>query len=253
MKKLILCLIIVLAAFTAFGCGDDEQKDEEQAQKQEQQEQDEPIAGGWEINTEYGKASFPDDAKTAFDKFTKVINDELVPVAYIGFKEDKEDNEKTYEFMTYNKTDKALQAVSVEINANGNPDIGDMQSFDLTKYTEGDGAQTSTKEADDFAIPDDYAGSAIPKDVQSVFLSSAKTLDGNALTALACLGSQVVNGTNYAMLCVGETVTAEPVKNVQLAVVNKDSGGKCSVVNINTIDLEDILQDDDDNDDDDED
>ena len=109
------------------------------------------------------------------------------------------------------------------------------------------------KEADDFAIPDDYAGSAIPKDVQSVFLSSAKTLDGNALTALACLGSQVVNGTNYAMLCVGETVTAEPVKNIQLAVVNKDSGGKCSVVNINTIDLEDILQDDDDNDDDDED
>ena len=44
MKKLILCLIIVLAAFTAFGCGDDEQKDEEQAQKQDVEEGHKSVA-----------------------------------------------------------------------------------------------------------------------------------------------------------------------------------------------------------------
>ena len=51
------------------------------------------------------------------------------------------------------------------------------------------------------------------------------------------------------MLCVGETVTEQPVKNVQLVVVNQDSSGKCSVVNINTLDLEMILEDDNDDDD----
>ena len=69
------------------------------------------------------------------------------------------------------------------------------------------------------------------------------------MNAIAYLGSQVVNGSNYAMLCVGETVTEQPVKNVQLVVVNQDSSGKCSVVNINTLDLEMILEDDNDDDD----
>ncbi|MEE1169767.1 MAG: hypothetical protein UHP11_03575 [Anaerovoracaceae bacterium] len=247
MKKLIFCLVIVLTAFAAFGCGDDDQKDDQKDQSQ--QEQEGTVTGGWEVNTDYGKSNFPDDAADAFSKFVDEINDELTPVAYIGFEEDKEDGDKTYEYIAYSKTDKELQAVSVEINKYGKPDIGDIQSFDITKYTEGDGADQSVSDNDGFVIPDDYAGSSIPKDVQKVFLSSAKTLDGNALNAIAYLGSQVVNGSNYAMLCVGETVTEQPVKNVQLVVVNQDSSGKCSVVNINTLDLEMILEDDNDDDD----
>lgn len=243
MKKLILCLIIVLAAFTAFGCGDDDQKDEEKAEKQQTEEQK---AGGWEVNTEFGKVSFPKAAAEAFNKYLDKIEDKLVPVAYIGFREDEEDGAKAYEYIAYNKTAKKVQAVSVELNAKGEPEIGNLQDFNFTDYTQGDGVPASATDEDGFAVPDDYAGSEIPKDVQSVFLSSSKTLDGNALTAIAYFGSQVVNGTNYALLCVGETVTAEPVKNIQLVVVNQDSSGKCSIVNINTIDLEAILQSDED-------
>lgn len=242
MKKLILCLIIVLAAFAAFGCGDD-QNEEKQAQKEQAEEQK---AGGWEVNTEFEKASFPKAAAEAFSKYSDKIEDELVPVAYIGFREDEEDGAKAYEYIAYNKTLKKVQAVSVDTNAKGEPQIGNLQDFDFTEYTQGEGVPASATDEDGFSVPDDYAGTKIPKDIQSVFLSSAKTLDGNALTAIAYFGSQVVNGTNYALLCVGETVTADPVKNIQVVVVNRDSGGKCSVVNINTLDLESILQSDED-------
>ena len=96
-----------------------------------QQEQEGTVTGGWEVNTDYGKSNFPDDAADAFSKFVDEINDELTPVAYIGFEEDKEDGDKTYEYIAYSKTDKELQAVSVEINKYGKPDIGDIQSFDI--------------------------------------------------------------------------------------------------------------------------
>lgn len=241
MKKVLLCMVIVLAAFAAFGCGSDNNS--------EQQEK----AADWKINTDYSDNYFPKDAKEAFGKFKDEINDELVPVAYFGYKEDKEDQEKTYGYLAYNKTDKELQTISIEINKYDKADVGDMLTFDITKYVKGDGASKSVSERDGFVLPEECGGTVMPEEVQNIFMSSAKTLDGMAMTGLAYLGSQEENGMNYAVLGVSETISDDPVKNVVIAVVNKNKKEKCSFVNINTLDLEEMFDGDDDGNDDEDD
>ena len=48
------------------------------------------------------------------------------------------------------------------------------------------------------------------------------------------------NGTNYAYLAAGQTVTAEPVNGWYVVVVNQNSAGEISLVNIKEIDVADV-------------
>ena len=123
----------------------------------------------------------------------------------------------------------------------------------ITKYVKGDGASKSVSERDGFVLPEECGGTVMPEEVQNIFMSSAKTLDGMAMTGLAYLGSQEENGMNYAVLGVSETISDDPVKNVVIAVVNKNKKEKCSFVNINTLDLEEMFDGDDDGNDDEDD
>lgn len=72
------------------------------------------------------------------------------------------------------------------------------------------------------------------------FEKALEGLTGVGYTPVTVLATQVVNGTNYAYLATGTTVTAQPVDGWYVVVVNENSAGEISLVNIKQIDVADI-------------
>lgn len=72
------------------------------------------------------------------------------------------------------------------------------------------------------------------------FETALEGLLGVNYTPVTVLATQVVNGTNYAYLAAGQTVTAEPVNGWYVVVVNQNSAGEISLVNIKEIDVADV-------------
>lgn len=72
------------------------------------------------------------------------------------------------------------------------------------------------------------------------FEKALEGLTGVGYTPVTILATQVVNGTNYAYLAVGQTVTAEPVSGWYVVNVNENSAGEISLVSINQIDVAEI-------------
>ena len=83
---------------------------------------------------------------------------------------------------------------------------------------------------------------ALPEDVQAAFDKATETFTGSELKPVAYVASQVVAGTNYAVLVEGELASQEPVSNIQVAVIYEDLDGNVELTNICTLDPADFNQ-----------
>ena len=90
-----------------------------------------------------------------------------------------------------------------------------------------------------WTVNEDYNNMMAEED-QTRFASAMEGLVGVGYTPIQVIATQVVNGTNYAYLASGTTVTAEPVTGYYIVNVNQSSSGEISVVNIAEIDIADV-------------
>lgn len=67
------------------------------------------------------------------------------------------------------------------------------------------------------------------------FMSALSSQIGVTYEILLYLGYQLVNGTNYALLCKETTVTNPPTTRLVVAVINRDLNGVCTVVSVNPV------------------
>lgn len=78
---------------------------------------------------------------------------------------------------------------------------------------------------------------AVPADAKEAFDSAIQGYTGMNLEPKALLATQVVSGTNYAFLCLGERVVQNPVKGWYVVVVYKDLQGKAKISSVEDFDL----------------
>ncbi|MCQ2421332.1 MAG: hypothetical protein MJ118_09365, partial [Clostridia bacterium] len=72
----------------------------------------------------------------------------------------------------------------------------------------------------------------LPEGAKAAFEKAMEGLLGVGYTPLACMGSQVVAGANYAILCTAKTVTAEPAAALAVVVVNAPVSGDAQILRI---------------------
>ena len=75
------------------------------------------------------------------------------------------------------------------------------------------------------------------EEAQAAFDKATAEFDGNDLEPMALLATQVVAGTNYAILCHSELVTAEPVESIQVVIVYEDLEGNATISGISNLDI----------------
>lgn len=225
--SIILALCMCLSVFALTACG----KNNEPVPPSGE------VVGGWTVNTEFVEADIPEEAKAAFDKaiegYTGVG---LVPVAYLGSQVVAGVN---YSFLCTStailaKPVVSLSVVTVFSALDGSAKITDVVKLDISKFnTDAEDAQFDPSGILGGRYVAEASGTALPENAQTAFDKAAAGLMGVNYTPLALMGTQVVAGTNYAILCRASTVTAEPAYALAVMIVYADLQGNAEAIHIN--------------------
>lgn len=108
-------------------------------------------------------------------------------------------------------------------------ELADIHTLDNVDTTQAVGAWEIKAPAEGAKLSDERAEQAFEK--------AAAEYVGVGLTPIALLGTQVVAGTNYKILCYGQTVTAEPVSALYVVDIYEDLEGNAEITSVEVFDL----------------
>ena len=238
MKKVIAILLIIsvvcaLAACTAKPV-DTQPVDTQPVDTEPTEPIDEPLAGGWTVGSEFGEAQIPADAQEAFDAamdgFTGVG---YTPVAYLGSQVVAGINYaflcKAVTMTAEPKTD--LAVVTVYRDTENVSTIKEIKSLEISEYAGKD-------EAVDYApettvggwTVTEAVGGALPENAQKALETALDGFEGVGYTPLACLGTQVVAGTNFAILCKSVSTAENSATRLTVVTVYADLTGGAQIL-----------------------
>ena len=80
----------------------------------------------------------------------------------------------------------------------------------------------------------------LPEEVSEAFDDALEGYTGVGFKPVAYLGSQVVAGLNYAVLCQGTTVTADPDTSLKVVIIYKDLEGNSQINRVNDFNITDF-------------
>ena len=199
-----------------------------------------PLAGAYALYTDNKAVDLPADVQNAFDTATASVDDEIVPIAYIGSQVVAGTNHALLCYVTPSgESEPTLKVLIIYADLQGNAEISYMNDFVITDYTE-DSADTPETLMGGWNVPDVVTVEPMPDEAQTAFDKASTALDGNDLDAMALLGTQIVAGTNYAVLCRSTLTTAEPVESIQVAVIYADLEGNAEITSLCYVDIADF-------------
>ena len=201
------------------------------------------IVGGWTVNGDLTEAGITDEEKEIFEKALEgLVGASYVPVAVLAKQLVSGTN---YLFLaaetlvTADPVDKTA-CVTVYQDLEGNITLLGIENVDITDFTDEEDEDDDLLGA--WSINEALTAAELPAEVQEAFDAAMETLLGVDYTPVAYLGSQVVAGKNYAILCKAVTVTAEPVTSLKVVIVFDGVNGQREVRQVSNFELEDYVE-----------
>ncbi len=247
MKKILVFIIAAVLILSFAACagnvvnnsvGDD--VDDTADDTVDDAEADGGLMGGWTVNDDKTAAHLPSDVQDAFDKATQnFVGSDLIPLAYIGSQVVAGMN---YSILCKGVTVTAnpvtsLKVVTIYKDLEGNAEIKNIADFHIDDYTDREGIDEDAEMlAGGWAVPEEYSVINLPADVAKAFDTALEGFVGNNIEPMAYLGSQIVAGTNYAVLCHSALVTADSISSIQVVIIYADLQGGAEIINISTVD-----------------
>lgn len=194
------------------------------------------LCGGFSFDAAYGNVTA--DEKAIFEKATAGMEGAaLEPLSVIGTQVVAGTN---YAFLCKSVSDTAgatstLAVVIVYADLGGNASVTSSSDFDVTGVFNAQAQASETLNGGWYTEVSEAV--TLPDNVQKAFDKALEEYVGVSLMPMAYLGSQVVAGTNYLILCNMTTVTAEPVSAPALVKIYEDLEGNASVEEIAAIDV----------------
>lgn len=183
-----------------------------------------PITGGWTIPDEPEQAVLSEEQATAFELATaELTGASYTPLACIGSQVVAGRN---YAYLckstlVTNPPVSSLSVVKIYLDLEGNASILNVTDINVEDYTENSDIDFSADNLAGGWMPTTEAGK-LPEEVQAAFDKATEELTGVGYTPLCLMGSQVVAGSNYAILCTATQVTAEPASALAVVTVYAD-------------------------------
>ncbi len=251
MKKFKLGMALVLTASMLLlsACGD--KKDSTSAETEatttakteaatEEGPGKEVMVGGWSVNDSIIKAVLTDESKKAFDAAMESYNGiAMEPAALLATQVVAGTN---YTFIAKAKEipENALSGwyfVVVYQDPQGASSVTSAKEISITEPKTTQDAKASGELSGGIEVVDVKETGTLPEDVSGYFAKAAEKNMGLELTPVALLGSQVVAGKNYKILCQGATVTAEPVKSLYFVTLYVDPQHEAEFSSIDAVDI----------------
>lgn len=164
--------------------------------------------GAWDVNVSLGK--MPQRVATAMGKLSEnLIGAEYTPIAYLGSQQVNGVNHAVLaeQLVVTGKDTKNI----VVLIFNEKPNDIDLTLVNIERVVEAGG------EFGGIAVD---VKTDIPEDAMNAFSSALEGRLGVKVSPFALLGTQVVKGTNYVFAAEVTPIVKDPVKSVELVIVN---------------------------------
>lgn len=236
MKKWIAFIGIAALSLSLAACGGGESKAESQgtAASSSQAASEEKV-GGWTLNSEM-KGSLPAEAQSAFDKAMEDYKDvKLEAVDYLG----SQVVSGTNHMILCKSSDPAgLKVAVIYENLEGKATVSGITDFDIAAYSQAEDKGAGEQGlSGGWTVYADQPSASLPADVKTAFDTAMEGLTGASYDPAVLLGSQIVSGNNYAILCKQTLVTANPVTNLAMVYIYVPLTGEAEIMNIYALDL----------------
>ncbi len=198
------------------------------------------LVGSWDVKDAQPEAALPDDVKAAFDTATaKLLGVDYVPVAYLGSQVVAGTNYAVLCKKTAVAPDAetSLAVLIIYKDLDDDASVLYVNDFDFTAASPSE--TPSAQLAGGWSIPEEYAVIELPEEAKAAFDKASEGFVGNRLEPIAYLGTQLVSGSNYAVLCRSTLATNPPVSSIQVAIIYEDLEGNASFSDIHTLNIAD--------------
>lgn len=235
MRKRNMTAAVLAAVLLLGGCGASaENKEAPQPSASAETTQEAEMTGAYEVNKDLKAAKLPEDAEKAFEKALEGLTGESYePIALLGRQVVSGTN---YAILckgtpSYPDAQSELAVVTIYEDLSGSASILSVEPFDLSAIA-GTDHTIDKKEGvtGAFETNTQYEAEALPEDVQNAF---SQLEDSASYASVALLGTQVVSGTNYAILCLH---TADLESTWDVVTVYEDFDGKASLLSLYELD-----------------
>lgn len=189
---------------------------------------DAQMAGGYTMVSQTA-VTLPENVKSGFDK--AAAGENLTPVALIAQQIVAGTND-----MILCQKDNAYNMIVIYRDLQGNAQLSKTSAFTLTDYTQGGGEAKNEVLAGGWYAPNEVTSLPLPNEAKSALDKALSGFVGSNIKPMALLGTQVVAGTNYAILCRVTPVTPDAISSVQVVTVYADLQGNASFINFSPID-----------------
>ena len=199
-----------------------------------------PVLGGWTDYEKYDPSGLIDNEKELFEKVISSYDGlALVPVAVVAARSDANSYEKVF-LCRYAKTPETAKSgwvfakVTEDLHSEDKR-ISDTAEIDIRNVVTTEKSVEEDSEKNWLYDPVQEQ-KVLPRDLQSEFQEALQEFDGfSGLEPIAILGTQVVSGMNYRILCSGTADGQEPA--LYLAELYVDAEGAASFVSVKRVDL----------------
>ena len=194
---------------------------------------DEIMAAGWTFNNDIKALDISNDALDIFNKaseeYTKMT---FEPIALLGTQVVAGTN---YMFLCKGTTvtespQTELKVVIVYNDLNNKSEITSVKDFYYTKYVNKNIDNNSEVLSGGWQVVSSSKNGELGKSVQTIFDNATSTLTGMSYIPIAVLGTQVVAGTNYAILCYGSASYENTTESIYLITIYNDLSNNSEIV-----------------------
>lgn len=206
-------------------------------QKQDPEPATDPVAGGWEVAGEAG-SSISDDERAIFEKATEnLMGVDHEPVAVIATQIVAGANRAYLCKGTVVSPDSGIgwHVITIYEDLEGGAELLDIKELDITQPILLEGSADAEMVGAWMAAKPGSA--ALPTEVDELFAKAMEDIEGMSYKPIALLGTQLVSGTNYLVLCYGEPVVPNARGALYLVQFYVDLDGGAEITSIGQLDL----------------
>ena len=187
------------------------------------------IVGGWTVQTEVTKALTDEQAELFAKGMEGLVGVSYEPVAELAT---QLVSGRNHAFLCTGETVTAepvtnWYVVVIYEDLDGNAKVSNISQIDITNMQVTD-QEVNTEVVGGWDVVEPSNAALLPEEAGTAFAKAADAWVGVSLNPIATLGTQLVSGTNYLVLCSGTTVTAEPKTSLYVATVYADLKGNAS-------------------------
>ena len=225
MKKIVIGIMLIMTCLLLTGCG-----------KQDNVIEERNIVGGWDIDVPIKQLVIPDNIKDVFDRATSNYDKmTLTPISLIGKQIVSGTN---YMFLCKGEDSKTTKwvLVTIYLDPSNNAEIKNVKYLNLNKYVNVDSEYNYTQTIGGWSVYKDIVTN-IDTNIEEIFNKATADNEKYYYVPIALLGEQIVAGTNYAVLALGQSLENPDIYSINILTIYSKLDGTAELTSSSYIPL----------------